>query len=153
MTEIDAGASATSPFGRILWPERILVTELERKLAITRVEHARSVGELDVQQARLRLERLDAAATRAELCAALEGRPDPLTPPGLRIAPRVGAALWLALSLVDTIIWVSIGLISGQWDSAWLLWPLIGGGVLVLGLWSTREWDRRMRLSVLDRDP
>ena len=57
------------------------------------------------------------------------------------------------LSLVDTIIWVSIGLISGQWDSAWLVWPLIGGGVLVLGLWSTREWDRRMRLSVLDRDP
>jgi len=44
------------------------------------------------------------------------------------------------------VVYLTLGMVSGQWDGPWVLWPVLGGGLLVLGLWSTRERDRRMRL-------
>jgi hypothetical protein len=146
-------SASSSAFGRLLWPERTLVTDLERKLAETRIDHAVSIGQLDPARAQDRRAAVRAATTHADLRAALDGGPASLTPPGLRVAPRVGAAVWLVVSAVNTIVWFLVSLFSGQWDGLWLLWPLLGGGVLVLGLWSIKEWDRRMRLYEIDRGP
>jgi hypothetical protein len=142
-----------SVVGRLFWRERTVISELDRKLAATWVDHALSSGELTEEQARQRRARLDGATTRAELQRVLPGLPGELQPVALLAAPRVGVGLWLALSFVDIVIWLLIGLFGQTWDGTWLLWQLAGCGVIVAGLWCTRAWDRRMRLSVADGDP
>ncbi|WP_329051313.1 DUF1707 domain-containing protein [Amycolatopsis sp. NBC_01488] len=130
--------------GRLLWPERTRVTELDRKLAVTRIEHARAEGRCE--DAEVRLARVRTATTHAELDSAVSGRSASAVPPILEAAPRVGLAVWVVVSLVNLVVYLTIGMVSGQWDGPWVLWPVLGGGLLVLGLWSTRERDRRMRL-------
>jgi hypothetical protein len=115
------------------------VTELDRKLAATEIEHARSEGEYDVSEAARRL-----AMAHAALRVAVAGRADDVIPPALEAAPRIAAALWLLVSVVHVVIWLMIGVISGDWD-LWPLWVLFGGGVLAGGVWAAREWDRRLR--------
>jgi hypothetical protein len=131
-------------FGRLLWPERTRVTELDRKLAATRIEHDR--GEGRCEDAEARLARVRVATTRAALDGAVFGRSESAVPPILEAAPRVGLAVWGVISLVNLVVYLAIGMIGDQWDGPWVLWPMLGGGLLVLGLWSTRERDRRMRL-------
>jgi len=130
--------------GRLLWPERTRATELDRKLAVTRIGHARSEGRCD--DADTRLARVRTATTLAELNSAVEGAADPVVPPILAAAPRVGLAVWIVGNVVNLAVYLALGAVSGQWDGPWVLWPALGGGLLVLGLWSTRERDRRMRL-------
>jgi hypothetical protein len=138
---------------RLFWRERTLIDDLDRTLAATWIDHAVSGGELTEEQAHQRRARLAAATTRAELRLVLPDSRAELPPAGLLAAPRVGVGLWLALSFVDIVIWLSIGLFGHTWDGAWLLWQLIGCGVLVVGLWCTRAWDRRMRLSAAEGNP
>jgi hypothetical protein len=130
--------------GRLLWPERTRVTELDRKLAVTRIEHDRAEGRCP--DAEVRLARVRVAATHAALDSAVSGRSESAVPPILEAAPRVGLAVWGVVSLVNLVVYLTIGMAGDQWDEPWVLWPVLGGGVLVLGLWSTRERDRRMRL-------
>jgi hypothetical protein len=120
------------------------VTELDRKLAATEIEHARSEGEYDVSEAARRLAMAQTATTHAALRVAVAGRADDVIPPALEAAPRIAAALWLLVSVVHVVIWLMIGVISGDWD-LWPLWVLFGGGVLAGGVWAAREWDRRLR--------
>lgn len=135
-----------SALGRLLWPERMPVTELDRKLAVTRIEHERSEGRCADDEAGLRLGRVETAGDLAALSAAVSGQPVSAVPALLQAAPRVGAAVWAVVSLVNIAVYLVLGLVSGQWDGPWALWPVLGGGLLVLGLWSTRERDRKMRL-------
>lgn len=130
--------------GRLLWPERTRVTELDRKLAVTRIEHAGAEGRCD--EVETRLARVRTATTVAELNSAVDGSADSVVPPILAAAPRVGLAVWSVVNLVDLAVYLTLGLASGHWDGPWVLWPALGGGLLVLGLWSTRERDRRLRL-------
>ncbi|MFI5614916.1 hypothetical protein [Amycolatopsis sp. NPDC051903] len=120
------------------------VTELDRKLAATEIEHARSEGEYDVAETARRLALVQTATTRAALRVAVAGRADGVIPPALDAAPRIAAALWLLISVVHIVIWLMIGVISGEWDP-WLLWVLFGGGLMAAGVWAAREWDRRLR--------
>lgn len=120
------------------------VAELDRKLAATEIEHARSKGEYDVAEAARRLALVQIATTHAALRVAVAGRADDVIPPALEAAPRIAAALWLLISIVHIVIWLMIGVISGEWDP-WLLWVLFGGGLLAAGVWAAREWDRRLR--------
>ncbi|WAL67958.1 hypothetical protein ORV05_09365 [Amycolatopsis cynarae] len=126
------------------------VTELDRKLAATEIEHARSTGEYDSAEAARRLARVRAASTHTELRVAVAGGIDAVAPPVLEAAPRIAGALWLSISGVNLLIWLFIGLIGGQWDPSWLLWVLFAGGVLVAGVWGARDWDRRMRRAARD---
>jgi hypothetical protein len=130
--------------GRLLWPERTRVTELDRKLAVTRIEHDRAEGRCP--DAEVRLARVRLATTHAALDSAVAGRSESAVPPILEAAPRVGLAVWVVVSLVNVAVYLTLGWASGQWDGPWVLWPVLGGGLLVLGLWSTRERDRRMRV-------
>ncbi|MEV4150136.1 hypothetical protein AB0J40_41215 [Amycolatopsis sp. NPDC049691] len=130
--------------GRLLWPERTRVTELDRKLAATRIEHERAEGRCP--DAEVRLARVRQATTQAELDSAVAGRSGSAVPPVLEAAPRVGLAVWCLVTLADLAVYLTLGMVSGQWDEPWVLWPALGGGLLVLGLWSMRERDRRMRL-------
>lgn len=122
------------------------VSELDRRLAATEIEYARSTGEYDGAEAARRLARVRAATTHPALRAAVSGgRADAAVPPVLEAAPRIAGTLWLAVSAVNFVIWLFIGVIGGQWDPAWLLWVVLGGGILVAGVWGARDWDRRMR--------
>ncbi|WP_143263174.1 DUF1707 domain-containing protein, partial [Amycolatopsis pretoriensis] len=103
------------------------VTELDRKLAATEIEHARSEGEYDVTEAARRLALVQTATTQAALRVAVAGRVGDVIPPALEAAPRVAVALWLLVSVVHVVIWLMVGVISGEWDP-WLLWVLFGGG-------------------------
>ncbi len=122
------------------------ITELDRRLAATEIEYARSTGEYDGAEADRRLTLVRAAGTHPALRAAVSGvRVDAVVPPVLEAAPRIAGAVWLFVSGVNLLIWVFIGLLGGQWDPLWLFWVLFGGGVLVAGIWGARDWDRRMR--------
>ncbi|MEV6875995.1 hypothetical protein [Amycolatopsis sp. NPDC051128] len=123
------------------------VTELDRKLAATEVEHALATGQYDGGEAARRLARVRLATTQAALRVAVAGRAEAVVPPVLEAAPKIAGALWAVVSLVHLVIWLFIGLIGGQWDPLWLLWVVLGGGVLVAGVWKARDWDRRMRIS------
>ncbi|WP_406637060.1 hypothetical protein [Amycolatopsis sp. WGS_07] len=121
------------------------VSELDRKLAATEIEHARSEGEYDVAEAARRLALVQTATTQAALRVAVDGRTGEVIPPALEAAPRVAGALWLLVSVVHIVIWLMDGALGGDWDPSWLLWVLFGGGVLAGGVWAAREWDRRLR--------
>ncbi|GAA3548140.1 hypothetical protein GCM10022222_34670 [Amycolatopsis ultiminotia] len=126
------------------------VTDLDRKLAATEIEHARSVGQYDGQEAARRLARVRLAGSHPVLRAAVEGRTDAPAPALLEAAPRLAAGLWAFVGGVNVLIWFFIGVIGGQWDPLWLLWVLLGGGVLVAGVWSVRDFDRRTRAAAGD---
>lgn len=126
------------------------VTELDRKLAATEIEHARSTGEYDGEEAARRLARVRLATTHSALRLAVAGRVESVVPPVLQAAPRIAGALWAFVSVTNFVIWLFIGLIGGQWDPLWLIWVVLGGGVLVAGVWKARDWDRRMRISAGD---
>ncbi|WP_328603669.1 hypothetical protein OG943_26720 [Amycolatopsis sp. NBC_00345] len=120
------------------------VTELDRKLAATEIEHARSEGEYGVAEAARRLALVQTATTRAALRVAVGSRAGDVIPPAIEAAPRIAAALWLLISVVHIVIWLMIGLITGDWDP-WPIWVLVGGGLLAAAVWAAREWDRRLR--------
>ncbi|WP_326565383.1 hypothetical protein VSH64_26415 [Amycolatopsis rhabdoformis] len=124
------------------------VTELDRKLAATEVEHARSLGHYDGQEAARRLARVRRAGSHAGLRAAIDGATDAPAPALLEAAPRLAFGLWAVVGAANILIWFLMGLIGGQWDPSWLLWVLLGGGVLVAGVWSVRDRDRRTRAAV-----
>jgi hypothetical protein len=121
------------------------VTELDRKLAATEVEHARETGECDGAEAARRLARVRLATTHTALRVAVSGQADAAAPTALQAAPRIAGALWAFVSAANFVIWLFIGLIGGQWDPLWLIWVVLGGGVLAAGVWGARDWDRRLR--------
>ncbi|SED06459.1 hypothetical protein SAMN04489727_6247 [Amycolatopsis tolypomycina] len=121
------------------------VTELDRKLAATEIEHGRSTGAYDGGEAARRLARVRLATTQAALRAAVAGA-GPAAPPALEAAPRIAGTLWAFVSVANFVVWLLIGLIGGQWDPSWLVWVVLGGGVLAVGVWGVRDWDRRMRV-------
>jgi hypothetical protein len=123
------------------------VTELDRKLAATEIDHARSTGAYDGAEAARRLAHVRLATTRTALRAAVAGGAGTAAPPALEAAPRIAGALWAAVSGSNFVIWLLIGLIGGQWDPLWLIWVVLGGGVLASGVWGVRDWDRRMRVA------
>ncbi len=123
------------------------VTELDRKLAATEIEHGRSTGAYDGGEAARRLARVRLATTQAALRAAVAGASGSAAPPALEAAPRIAGALWAFVSVTNFVVWLLIGLIGGQWDPLWLVWVVLGGGVLAVGVWGIRDWDRRMRVA------
>ncbi|WP_211222325.1 hypothetical protein [Actinokineospora enzanensis] len=120
------------------------VTELDRELAAGEIAHARSHGEYDRTEAARRLARVRVAGSHAELRVAVVGRVD-LIPPVLEAAPAYVGGLCLVAGLVNFLIWLSIGLIGGQWDPEWLVWVLMSCALLGAGVWGARHRDRRMR--------
>lgn len=122
------------------------VTELDRKLAATEIEHGRSTGAYDGGEAARRLARVRLATSQAALRAAVAGSGSP-APPALEAAPRIAGTLWAFVSAANFVVWLLIGLIGGQWDPSWLVWVVLGGGVLAVGVWGVRDWDRRMRVT------
>jgi hypothetical protein len=123
------------------------VTDLDRKLAETEIEHARSLGRIDGEEAARRLAKVRTATTHAALRVAVAGRADAVVPPILVAAPGVIGRLWLLVSVVNFVVWLLIGVIGGGWDPVWLISVVFGGGVLYAGVWGARNWDQRMRAS------
>lgn len=51
----------------------------------------------------------------------------------LTMVTRILAALWLGLVLVEVGVWLAIWIFSGDLESPWFLWSVLGGGVVVGG--------------------
>lgn len=131
--------SKTAAVGRLLWPECLPVTAAERARAAAEV--SRSCPETEARQ---RLARIEAAANLAELSAAVRGKAEVGGLPVLQAAPRVGVAVWVLLSVVNLVVYLGASL-NGGWDGWWPVWPVAGVGLLVLGLWTARAAERRLR--------
>jgi hypothetical protein len=139
-------SGGNSLFGKLLWPERTPVSETERELAATRISRARTTGILTDDQARQRHDLLPGARTRADLREALDGLPG-AAPGGLLIVRRVFTALWLAVSIIQLCIWVLVCVIGAHFASPFWLWTVVGGAVIVGGLWWVTESEYRTRSS------
>jgi hypothetical protein len=123
------------------------VTDLDRKLAETEIEHARSLGRIDSEEAARRLAKVRTATNQATLRVAVAGRADAVVPPVLLAAPGVIGRLWVLVSVINFLAWLLIGVFGGGWDPVWMISVVFGGGVLYAGVWAARDWDRRMRAS------
>jgi hypothetical protein len=132
-------SQVNTALGRMLWPERVPITDQERRLAEDRLAQARSQGE----RADDRRGRLSAARTRADLRAALTGLPGVRPHAGLAMATRVVTVLWLGASAVQFVVWVLIVLVAGHWGGPWWLWTAIPGGALAAGLWWLAELEHQ----------
>jgi hypothetical protein len=144
---VSQSGGGASLFGRLLWPEQTPVSDLERELAVTRISHAKSAGQITEADAADRLARLSSARTRLELRVALNGLPGAVAPAGLLGVRRIAVLLWAVLTVVNFVIWALICLISGSWDDPWWLWTVLGGALVVGGLWWVTEWEHRSRLT------
>ncbi len=123
------------------------VTELDRKLAATEIEHARTTGEYDGEEAARRLARVRLATTHTALRVAVRGQGEGIVPPVLQVAPQVAGVLWVFLSVANFVVWLLIGLIDGQWNPLWLICVVLGSGVLGAGVWAARDRARRLRIT------
>ncbi|HEY0453968.1 hypothetical protein [Actinophytocola sp.] len=132
-------------FDRYLWPERRALTDAERGAADGRIARAQTAGTITADQARDRQQRLARAANRGELTAAVAGLG--AAPAGLLAVPRVAAALWVALNVVQLIVWAMVSLISWSLDSPWWLWSVLGGAVVVAGIARGVEWTYQLLLA------
>jgi len=133
---------ATSVFGRLLWPERTPLSDADRRRAADRIDDARSTGLLTEEQALRRRAVLPDARTRDDLRDAVGGLPG-TTPAGLLVARRVIAGLWLAVTVIQFDIWLLICLIGWHLINPWWLWTLVGGAIVVGGLWWATESEYR----------
>jgi hypothetical protein len=135
--------SEKSLFERLIWPERTLVSDLDRKLATTRVTHARTTGEINEEQAQQRLSQISLARTRADLHNALTGISSARSSESALSAHRVAVVLWLGLSALQFVVWFMICLISGSWSDPWWLWTAVIGAAAVGGLWWLGEQEHK----------
>lgn len=51
----------------------------------------------------------------------------------LTLTKRILTAVWLAVVLVELAVWLMICVISGNLESPWWLWSVLGGVVVVGG--------------------
>ncbi len=104
---------------------------------------ALSLGYLTLTDYDDRLARAMTATTAADLAHLTADLPrdqlsrhDPQTrarrAAGARLGVRIHVAAYLAMALVVTGVWLTVALTAGVWYP-WLIWPLLGGALGVLG--------------------
>jgi hypothetical protein len=128
--------------GPLLWPESQALSNQDRQTAHAKIESAASQGALTVQEAEDRHELLRAANTRGELRRVFNGLPAAVPPSGLTRALRLVTAAWLAICVVQFLVWVILA-VFGHFDGPWWLWSDIGAGLVVAGLWWLNETYHR----------
>ncbi|HEX6352602.1 DUF1707 domain-containing protein [Actinophytocola sp.] len=138
---IDRSSGAPAWLDQLSRPELAPVSEVERMLAARRIAQARDEGRIVVPQAEARLSRAAAARTRAQLTASVSGVPDVAVPPPLLVLSRVAIALWVVATVAQVIVWLMIGLFSGDLDEWWWIWTPIGGLPVAAALYWTFEWN------------
>ena len=77
------------------------------------------------------------------------GLDDAVPPSGLTLALRIASVSWLAVCVIQFVIWVMLAAF-GHLDWPWWLWSDIGLGLGVGILWWTHEsYHRRSQLTAI----
>lgn len=128
----------TATLGPLVSPDEIRLTGTDRQAAHAKIESAARQGTLSAKQAADRHQLLDTAQTRGELRHVLDGLDDAVPPSGLTLALRIATVGWLAVCVIQFVVWVVLAVL-GHFDGPWWLWSDLGLGLGVAILWWTNE--------------
>jgi hypothetical protein len=131
----------------LLSPDEVPLSATDKQAAQAKLESASRQGALTAWQAADRHEQLNAALVRGDLRQVFAGLDDAVPPSGLTRALQFATAGWLAVCVIQFVIWVILATF-GHFDWPWWLWSDIGLGLGVAILWWTNESYHRR--SVLD---
>lgn len=117
-------------------------TDADREAAAQRIGRGYAEGRITVQEFDERLAALWRAATHSELRILLADMPEgPVTAPAPTATPtdrpllRLLTGGWLAINVVNFVVWALICMIGFQWESPWWLWSLVPAGLALAGAW------------------
>lgn len=129
----------------LVWPDARSVSDADRATARTAVDAATASGRLPAAEAGYRRAAIDRAARRGDLRHALRGVAGGVPPQGLTTALGVVAAVWVIMSVVQVLVWLTIAVASGGPDAPWWLYSTVVGGGIVGALWFANESFHRSR--------
>ncbi|WP_116951322.1 hypothetical protein [Jiangella endophytica] len=121
--------------GRLLRPDTVPASATDR----TRALAVLAAAGLADEELRARREAVGAAATRNDLYLALEGLGAGVPPWGVTTALRVATTAWIAMTAVQIVVWLAIGVATGGLDVPWWLYSTVGGAGVVGALWWVNE--------------
>ncbi|GAB3458359.1 DUF1707 SHOCT-like domain-containing protein [Actinophytocola sediminis] len=143
-------------------PDRIRITDEDRRVVAERLRKANEDGSLDLTEFDLRSARLwQEAATRGDLIEIVADLPlpDRAQPPPAPVAPprppptlrggasamRVLTAIWLSASAVNFVVWLLITTMvtTASVIHPWWLWVLLPPGSVLAVLWAMGFGRRR----------
>lgn len=127
---------------RLLWPDTV-PADAEDKARALAVLDAPDAGLTEAERA-ARITAVDAAATRNDLYLALEGLGAGVPPWGVTMALRVASMVWIAMTAVQIVVWLAIGIGTGGPDVPWWLYSSVGGAGVVAALWWVNESYHRV---------
>ncbi|HVX46083.1 MAG TPA: DUF1707 domain-containing protein [Mycobacteriales bacterium] len=118
-------------------------SDADREAAAQRIGRGYAEGRITVQEFDERLAALWRAATHAELRILLADMPDgpapaitaPKSAPTDRPMLRLLTGGWLAINVVNFVVWALICIIGFRWESPWWLWSLVPAGLVLAGAW------------------
>jgi hypothetical protein len=136
----------SATLGPLLSPDELELSYTDKQAAHAKIESAARQGVLSAQQAADRHRLLNGSHRRGELREVLAGLHDAVPPAGLTLAVRIAAAGWLAVCVIQFVIWLALAAF-GHLDWPWWLWSDLGLGLAVGVLWWTNEsYHRKSQL-------
>ncbi len=136
---------------RLLRPDTVPAgaEDKARALAVLAARRDEGLQEAELRsqteaELRSRTEAVAAAATRNDLYLALEGLGGGVPPWGVTMALRVAAGVWIAMTAVQIVVWLAIGIGTGGLDVPWWLYSTVGGAGIVAALWWANESYHRV---------
>ncbi|GAB3910625.1 hypothetical protein GCM10029964_114900 [Kibdelosporangium lantanae] len=119
------------------------IADIDRQATETRLRTAHEEGRLDADELTDRLGRAWSARTSADLAGLVVDLP--------RARPRIAAydllglltRAWIAINVVNFVVWVMTVVISGHLQQPWFLWSLVLPGVGIAWLRQRRSTGRR----------
>ncbi|NEA33719.1 hypothetical protein [Streptomyces sp. SID13031] len=132
--------------GPLVSPDEQELSYTDKQAAHAKIESAARLGVLSAQQAADRHRVLNESHRRGHLREVLAGLHDAVPPSGLTLALRIAAVGWLAVCVIQFVIWLALAAF-GHLDWPWWLWSDVGLGLAVGILWWTHEsYHRKSQL-------
>lgn len=136
----------SATLGPLVSPDEQELSYTDKQAAHAKIESAARQGVLSTQQAADRHRLLNDSHQRGQLREVLAGLHDAVPPTGLTLALRIAAAGWLAVCVIQFVIWLVLAAF-GHLDWPWWLWSDVGLGLAVGVLWWTHEsYHRKSQL-------
>jgi hypothetical protein len=132
--------------GPLVSPDEQELSSTDKQSAHAKIESAARQGLLSAQQAADRHRLLNESHCRGQLRDVLAGLHDAVPPTGLTRALRIASVGWLAVCLIQFVVWFALATF-GHLDWPWWLWSDVGLGLGVGILWWTHEsYHRKSQL-------
>jgi hypothetical protein len=136
----------TATLGPLVSPDEQELSYTDKQAAHAKIESAARQGVLSARQAADRHRLLNDSHRRGQLREVLAGLHDAVPPTGLTLALRIAAVGWLAVCVIQFVIWVVLAAF-GHLDRPWWLWSDLGLGLAVGVLWwSNESYHRKSQL-------